>query len=138
MTNGEKCQGIEVTGQVAMVTGGGRGIGRAIAQALAKAGASVAVVARTEGELAETVRLIEEAGGRARVYPADVTDQEAIEQIVAAVEQHLGPIDLLVSNATEVTPENWTLFRRFLVQLGGPGCAPGAALVQYRLPPSIS
>lgn len=104
MTNTEMVQGIDLTGQVAIVTGGGRGIGRAIAKALATAGASVAVVARTECELAETVRLIEEAGGRATAYPADVTDQKAMERVVAEVEKELGPVGLLVSNAGVLGP----------------------------------
>jgi NAD(P)-dependent dehydrogenase (short-subunit alcohol dehydrogenase family) len=62
---------IDLTGQVAIVTGGGRGIGRAMALALARAGAAVAVVARTANQLAETVALIEEAGGRAVACPAE-------------------------------------------------------------------
>ena len=90
---------IELTGQVAIVTGGGRGIGRAIAQALARAGAAVAVVARTQEQLDETVGLIVSEGGRAIAIPADVTDQEAVEQMVATVRQELGPVDLLVNNA---------------------------------------
>jgi NAD(P)-dependent dehydrogenase (short-subunit alcohol dehydrogenase family) len=104
VTDSEPVEGIDLAGQVAIVTGGGRGIGRAIAQALAEAGAAVAVVSRTESELAETVRLIEEAGGRAVAYPADVTDQAAIEQVVAEVERTLGPIDLLVNNAGDQGP----------------------------------
>ena len=116
MTNTEMCQGIDLTEQVAIVTGGGRGIGRAIALALAEGGASVAVVARTEDQLAETVGLIEEGGGRAAAYPADVTDQAAVDQVVADVEQQVGPVDLLVSNAGhggqiaplwEVEPDEW-------------------------------
>ena len=99
MTNSSMVQGIDLTGQVAIVTGGGRGIGRAVAQALAEAGASVAVVARTENELAETVRLIKEAGGSAAAYPADVTDQETVEQAVKGVEADFGPVDLLINSA---------------------------------------
>ena len=76
---------IDLTGQVAIVTGGGRGIGRAIAQALAAAGAAVAVVSRTREEVEETARLIVEAGGRAEAMPADVTDGPAIEELVAGV-----------------------------------------------------
>ena len=92
-------QEIDLGGQVAIVTGGGRGIGSAIAQKLTKAGAAVAVVARSEDQLAETVTLIEGAGGRAIALPVDVTDQQAVERAVAETEQQLGPVDLLVNNA---------------------------------------
>ena len=59
---------IDLKGQVAMVTGGGRGIGRAIAQAFATAGASVAVLARSADELAQTVAAIAQGGGRSRAF----------------------------------------------------------------------
>src|SRR5437899_9934647 len=85
----------------AVVTGGGRGIGRAIAQALARDGAAVAVVARTSSELDETVRLIAAAGGVARAWVADVT---YVRQIVREIEQQIGPIDLLVNNAGVLGP----------------------------------
>lgn len=86
-------------GHVALVTGGGRGIGRAIARALAAAGASVAVLARSGDELAETVRLIEQQGGRAVSCPADVTNAESVQGVVRGIETSIGPIDLLVNNA---------------------------------------
>jgi NAD(P)-dependent dehydrogenase (short-subunit alcohol dehydrogenase family) len=88
----------------AIVTGGGRGIGRAIAQALAREGAAVAVVARTASELDETVRLITAAGGSARAWVADVTDDARVRAVVGEVEQQLGPIDILVNNAGVLGP----------------------------------
>ena len=84
----------------AVVTGGSRGLGRAFAQALA-ADHAVAVVARSSNELAETVALTD---GRARAFVADVTDAAAIDRAFAAIEQALGPIDLLVNNAGIIGP----------------------------------
>ncbi len=81
------------------VTGGGRGLGRAFALALAQTGAQVAVTARSESELAQTVALIEQAGGRALALPADVTDQHTVARVVAATESQLGPIEVLINNA---------------------------------------
>jgi NAD(P)-dependent dehydrogenase (short-subunit alcohol dehydrogenase family) len=94
----------ELRGQVAVVTGGGRGLGRAFAQALATAGVKVAVTARTEWELDETRRLIAAAGGKVLVFCADVTDRRAMEQVVASVADQFGPIDILVNNAAILTP----------------------------------
>jgi NAD(P)-dependent dehydrogenase (short-subunit alcohol dehydrogenase family) len=90
--------------QVAVVTGGGRGIGQAVAQALASAGASVAVMARSASELETTVALIANAEGRARAFPADVTDAEAVRSAMKEIEQTLGPVDLLINNAGTVKP----------------------------------
>ena len=90
--------------QVALVTGGGRGIGRAIAQSLAAAGAAVAVTSRSAEELNETVRAIENDGGSALAYPADVTDAVAVQATVTAIEASLGPIDVLVNNAGSLGP----------------------------------
>jgi NAD(P)-dependent dehydrogenase (short-subunit alcohol dehydrogenase family)/uncharacterized protein YndB with AHSA1/START domain len=122
-----KTSAVELNGQVAVVTGGGRGIGRAIAQALAAAGASVAVVARSAHELAETVALIALGGGRARAFPADVTDAKGIRKTFAEIQRSLGPVDLLVNNAGAVGPigpfwdtddEEW--WRAVEVNLRGP------------------
>ena len=84
----------ELEGQVALVTGGGRGIGRGIALELASAGARVAVAARTRDQVEETAR---EVGGLA--VECDVSDRQSVERTVAAAERELGPIDLLVANA---------------------------------------
>ena len=100
---------MSLTGQVAVVTGGGRGIGRVVAQTLAAAGAEVVVMSRSAAELAETAALI---GSRARALPLDVTDAGAITRAFAEI----GRIDLLVNNAgfggpigplTENDPREW-------------------------------
>jgi NAD(P)-dependent dehydrogenase (short-subunit alcohol dehydrogenase family) len=118
---------IHLTGQVALVTGGGRGIGRAIAASLARAGAAVAILARSDDQLAETAAGIATAGGRAIALPADVTDRVAVEGAVAEVVRRLGPIDLLVNNAgiggpvgplADSDPDEW--WRCVEVNLRGP------------------
>lgn len=106
---------VDLTGQVALVTGGGRGLGRAFALSLAKAGAQVAVTARTEAQLAETVQLVERAGGCALAIPGDVSAPGEVAHVVTTAEQRLGPVDILVNNAGvgaigydwEVDPEGW-------------------------------
>lgn len=114
-------------GQVALVTGGSRGLGRAYAEALAGAGAAVAIAARSEQGLAETVRQIEAQGGQAMAALLDVTDAGMIDEVVGQVQQQLGPIDLLVNNAGvlspvgpdwEVAPEHW--WHTFEVNVRGP------------------
>ena len=95
---------IDLSGQVALVTGGGRGIGRAVAVALAEAGASVAVTARTVEQVDETVRMIRDAGGTAEALPADVSAPEAVEGLVCDITERLGPVDLLVNNAGIPSP----------------------------------
>lgn len=89
----------ELTGQVALVTGGGRGIGRAVALALAGAGAAVAVTGRNPGSLEETVAAIGAAGGRAMALPGDTGDPEAVRAAFAATRAAFGPVGILVVNA---------------------------------------
>jgi 3-oxoacyl-[acyl-carrier protein] reductase len=87
-------------GRIALVTGGGRGIGRAIARGLAEDGADVAVNYRRDEEAAkETVAAIEASGRRAGAYRASVDSFAEDEAMVAAIASELGPVDLLVCNA---------------------------------------
>jgi 3-oxoacyl-[acyl-carrier protein] reductase len=87
-------------GRVALVTGGGRGIGKGIALALAEDGADVAVNYRRDEEAAaETVAEIEKLGRRARAYQASVDDRAADEAMAAAVLDDFGHVDILVNNA---------------------------------------
>jgi NAD(P)-dependent dehydrogenase (short-subunit alcohol dehydrogenase family) len=88
-----------LAGQVALVTGGGRGIGRAIARALAAVGASVCVTARSAGEIEETARLIENEGGTAFAFAADVANIASVAGLVDATMSRFGRIDVLVNNA---------------------------------------
>ena len=90
---------LDLSGQVAVVTGGGRGIGQACALALARAGAAVAVLARSADQVSHTASQIAASGGRAVACVADVTDRDAVEAAVGQVERELGPVDLLVNNA---------------------------------------
>jgi NAD(P)-dependent dehydrogenase (short-subunit alcohol dehydrogenase family) len=118
---------LQSAGKVAIVTGGGRGFGRAMAEALAADGATVAVTARSADQLAETVALITQKGGRAAAFMADVIDSAAVKKMVADVEQKLGPIDILVNNAGvggpvgpawENDPDEW--WRILEVNVHGP------------------
>jgi NAD(P)-dependent dehydrogenase (short-subunit alcohol dehydrogenase family) len=93
-------QWLDLSGQVALVTGGGRGIGRAIARTLGAAGASVAVVYHTSRQGAENVVAeIRAGGGRATALQADVRRADQVEATVAAVVARLGRVDILVNNA---------------------------------------
>jgi NAD(P)-dependent dehydrogenase (short-subunit alcohol dehydrogenase family) len=89
----------DLTGRKAFVTGASRGIGQAIAVALAQAGADVALVARSEDGLAATAAQIAGCGREAFVIPADVTRQEAVDGAVAAANERLGHVDVVVNNA---------------------------------------
>jgi 3-oxoacyl-[acyl-carrier protein] reductase len=107
--------GKKLKGRVAIVTGGGGGIGRAIARCLAEAGAAVVVAGRSVHHLTETVQLIEQAGGQALALGTDVTDRQAVEALAHTTQDRLGSVDLLVNNAAQLTiapiweadPDEW-------------------------------
>jgi len=86
-------------GRTAIVTGGGRGIGRAISRRLAACGASVAIVSRTLEDLDETRRLIEHGGGRVLPISADVSQEREVERILDEVHAGFGRATVLVNNA---------------------------------------
>lgn len=91
-----------IAGRVALVTGAGSGIGRASALTLAAAGAAVAVADINLVGAEETVRLIEEAGGRAIAVEADVSDESSVAAMVETTVAELGSLQLLHNNAADV------------------------------------
>ena len=86
-------------GKVAVVTGAGSGIGRELAVQLAQAGARVAAVDRNPDTVRETVELITSAQGDARHYIVDVSQKEKLDELAQAVQDDLGPVDILINNA---------------------------------------
>lgn len=91
---------MSLTGRVALVSGGGRGIGRAVSLALAADGAAVAVNYRRDEDAARaTVDEIVAGGGKARMYLATVAEYDRVDAMVQMVENDLGPISILVNNA---------------------------------------
>ena len=103
-------------GQVALVTGAGRGFGRAIAERFAAEGAAVALLARSLGQLDDVAQAIRSSGGNAIGVRCDVADPASVEHAVAKTAELLGPIDLLVNNAGvpgpfgpvwQVDPDEW-------------------------------
>ncbi len=105
----------ELTGRIALVTGGGRGIGRSVALSLASAGADVAVTARSSKELDETAAAIRALGRRAESIVCDVSERTQVDAMVARVRTALGDPLILVNNAgiaasaklTDTTDEMW-------------------------------
>ena len=90
--------------KIAVITGGGRGIGRAMALKFAGEGATVVVAARTKSEIEAVAKEVGEVGGRAKAVPADVSDQAQCEHLIHAATAEFGRIDILVNNAGDYGP----------------------------------
>jgi 3-oxoacyl-[acyl-carrier protein] reductase len=88
-----------LAGQVAVITGAGRGIGAAIARALSTLGATAVLCGRTRGALESSAQAITQAGGKAEVVRCDVTSLESVETAAKRVESSFGHVDILVNNA---------------------------------------
>ena len=93
-----------LAGQVALITGAGRGFGKAIAERFAQEGAAVALLARSLAQIDEVANAIRAGGGNAIGVRCDVTDAVSIEHAVTKTEELLGPIDILVNNAGGGSP----------------------------------
>jgi NAD(P)-dependent dehydrogenase (short-subunit alcohol dehydrogenase family) len=85
--------------KVAIITGGGRGIGKAVALGFAEEGCKVVIAARTQSEIEAVETEIEEGGGQALAHVTDVSDEEAVRDLVSTTLDHFGAIDILVNNA---------------------------------------
>jgi len=90
---------LRLDGQIAIITGAGRGVGRGIATVLAEAGATIVCSARTKTEIDETVGLIEKAGGKAIALTADVMKKADLEKLAEDTMARFGRIDILINNA---------------------------------------
>jgi len=95
---------LSLKGKIAIITGGGRGLGREIAIALSEAGVRVAAASRKREELEKTVSIIADRGGQAMAVKADVSDRGDVMNLIRAVEIKFGPADILVNNAGVTGP----------------------------------
>lgn len=117
---------MKLDGQTAIVTGGGRGLGRAIAETLASLGAHVVIASRNAPELDEVVLRIKRSRGRALAYAADVSDERQVQDLVINTERWVGPATILVNNAGIIEPitplarsDATTWLRHIAINLGG-------------------
>ncbi|MFZ2634130.1 MAG: 3-oxoacyl-ACP reductase family protein [Desulfosalsimonadaceae bacterium] len=105
----------ELTGKIAVVTGGARGIGKGICEALAKQKAWVVIADLLAEEAAATVAEITHSGGKAMAVKTDITDLDSVQAMVSTVKEAFGPVDILVNNAgwdrmkpfLKTTPDFW-------------------------------
>jgi len=127
-----------LAGKIAVITGGGSGIGQAIALAFAREGARVAVAGRRMEKLQETVQLLRQAGTKALALKCDVTQAASTQQVVAATEKHYGSVNVLVNNAgalsvstvESISEEDWD--RLIATNVKGPFLMSRAALPAMR------
>lgn len=104
-----------LTGKIALITGGSRGLGRAMALSLSAAGATIALAARDAEKLASVKAEIEAAGGKAAAYVVDVVSEESVAKLQSDVSKELGTVQILINNAgvnirknvTDFTLEEW-------------------------------
>jgi NAD(P)-dependent dehydrogenase (short-subunit alcohol dehydrogenase family) len=95
---------MQLAEKVAVITGGGRGIGRAIARRFAKEGAAVVLAARTQSEIESAVTEVRSVGGRAAAVTADVSDEAQCRRVIDQATAQFGRVDILVNNAGEYGP----------------------------------
>jgi NAD(P)-dependent dehydrogenase (short-subunit alcohol dehydrogenase family) len=105
----------KLSGRIALITGGSRGLGRAMARSLSAAGATIALVARDKEKLNSVKAEVEAAGGKAAVYVADVVSEESVNSLQRKIAEELGTVQILINNAgmnirknlTEFTLDEW-------------------------------
>jgi 3-oxoacyl-[acyl-carrier protein] reductase len=127
-----------LSGKVAVVTGGTRGIGRAIAERLLREGASVAICGRTRESVDRALHTMQPADGKLFGEPADLTNADEVARFFQAVDARFGGLDILVNNAgqgvfrkvADMTPEDW--HRNIDLNLSGAFYCSREALVRFR------
>ena len=117
---------MELSGKIALITGGGSGIGKAAALALARAGAGIAVISRTPDEIERTAAEVEKLGAPALPLSADISDEAAMRGAFDTLQKRFGRLDIVVANAgingvwapiDDLKPQEWD--RTMAVNLRG-------------------